>query len=220
MDAGGVSRVTCSGCGAERSPDLIGVSNRPPCSECGETAITLDKTVPFESLGTSSTMEASLRPREQERTWERRWQDAQDQLARLLAPRTELLSADAIHAAHADLQAFYIQTYHLKDLLREASGATGVSKQEIENAITNDPDLALLADLANLDKHGRLNSPPRSGHAPRVVQVGGTTGRGATSGEWQLDVSIEHRGNYLDGLEIAKRILSAWRRTLKNWKLV
>jgi hypothetical protein len=34
---------------------------------------------------------------------------------------------------------------------------TGISRQTIENEITNNPDLALLADLANLDKHGHLS---------------------------------------------------------------
>lgn len=220
MGAEGVSRVTCSGCGAERSPNLIGVSNRPPCPECGETAVTLDKTVQFAALGIASSVEASLRPGEQERTWERRWQDAQDQLARLLASRTEPLSTGAIYAAHAELQAFYIQTYHLKDSLKAASGKTGIDGKTIEDAVTNDPDLALLTDLANLDKHGHLNRPPRSGHAPKVAHVRGTTGRGVPSGEWQLDVSIEHRGNHLDGLAIAARAVCAWRRTLKRWGLI
>ncbi len=219
MGAEGVGRVTCGECGAERSPELIGASNTPPCPECGETAITLDKTLAF-GLGITSSVVASLRPAEQERTWERRWQDAQDQLARLLAPRTEPLSAGAIHNAHADLQAFYVQTYHLKDSLKEASGTTGVSGQTIENAITHDSDLALLAVLANLDKHGLLNRAPRSGYAPKLLSIGGTTGREPASGEWQLDVSIEHRGNHLDGLDIAGRAVSAWRRTLQHWNLV
>jgi hypothetical protein len=101
--------------------------------------------------------------REQERTWEMRWQIAQDQLNRLLASRSEPLSPDAVHMAHADLQAFYIQTYHLKDALRAACATTGISEQTVENEINNNPDLALLADLANLDKHYRLSKKTRSG---------------------------------------------------------
>src|SRR5215211_233346 len=53
-----------------------------------------------------------------------------------------------------------------KDALIAASGPHGVTASTIEAAITNDPDLALLADLANIDKHFKLSRPARSGHAP------------------------------------------------------
>ncbi len=175
-------QVTCKGCNAKRPPELVSTMPRPPCPECRETAIEVAVIVAFE-VSIVSSFEAALIPREQERNWERRWQDAQNHLARLSRPRTETMSADAIHDAHADLQAFYIQTYHLKDLLKEASGKTGISGQAIENAITSDPDLALLADLANLDKHGRLSKKPRSGHAPQVVSVSGITGSGSNPGD-------------------------------------
>jgi hypothetical protein len=130
------------------------------------------------------------------------------------------LSSAAIHAAHAELQAFYTQTYHLKDALKEASGTTGVSGQTIEDAITNDPDLALLADLANLDKHGHLAKKPRSGHTPKVVSVRGITSSGSASEGWRLTVVIEHRSKHIDGLDAAKRSLAAWQRALKHWNLM
>jgi hypothetical protein len=63
------------------------------------------------------------------------------------------MSGVAINAANHRLQSFYIQAYHLKDALKSAPA--------IEPAIAADPALALLADLANLDKHSRLNRPPR-----------------------------------------------------------
>lgn len=210
--------VTCSGCGAERSPKVASTIPRPPCPECGETAVKWEVTS-ASAMTMSSSVMASLAPGEQERDWKRRWQDAQQHLARLLAPRTEPLSSSVIHAAHADLQAFYTQTYHLKDSLKKASSTIGVCGQTIENAVTNDPDLALLADLANLDKHGKLSKPPRSGHVPKIERVTGTTGDYQTSGGWRLDVVIEHRGRRLDGLDVAKRALSAWERALKRWNL-
>ena len=195
------------------------MSPRPPCLECGERGVTIGVTLTGR-LSLATSVEAALTLGAQKRTWERRWQDAQDHLARLLNPRTEPLGSAAIHAAHAELQAWYIQTYHLKDSLKEASGPTGVRSQTIETAITNDPDLALLADLANLDKHGRLSKEPRSGHIPQVVGVRGITRSGSVSRGWLLQVVIEHGGNHIDGLETAKRSLAAWRRALKHWGLV
>jgi hypothetical protein len=37
------------------------------------------------------------------------------------------MSSDAIYVAHADFQAFYVQTYHLKDSSKNASATTGIS---------------------------------------------------------------------------------------------
>jgi hypothetical protein len=180
-------------------------------------AVLHDVHVQFE-VSVTVSLEAALTPEEQERTWKRRWQDAQQHLARLLAPRMEPCSADAIHAGHGDLQAFYTQTYHLKDSLKEASGTTGISGQTVEDAITNNRDLALLADLANLDKHGHLTKPPRSGHTPRIVSVCGITA--SDSEGWRLAVSIEHAGNHIDGLDFAQRVGSAWRQVLQSWNLL
>lgn len=44
--------VTCKGCGAERSPELASTFHRPPCPECGETAICLHQTITAEGIGT------------------------------------------------------------------------------------------------------------------------------------------------------------------------
>jgi hypothetical protein len=59
-----------------------------------------------------------------------------------------LLSSEAIHAARHQLHSLYIQAYHLKDALKDESTTTGVGGQKVEDAITNTPELALLADLA------------------------------------------------------------------------
>lgn len=221
MDPANTRRVTCKGCTAERSPELASTSLRPPCPECGETAILVHQPMMAESVGIVESIKASLIPEDQKRTWKRRWQDAQDHLNRLLAPHSEPMGAAAIHAAHADLQAFYVQTYHLKDSLKDASASTGISPQTVETEITNNADLALLADLANLDKHGRLSKPPRSGHSPRIVSVRGSAGSaGATPGGWSLEVAIDHRGRRLDGLDAARRALSAWEQALERWNLL
>ena len=119
------------------------------------------------------------------------------------------------------VQAFYIQTYHLKDSLKDASATTGISPQAIEDEITNNSDLALLADLANLDKHFRLSKKPRSDDAPKIVGVRGITRTGESSPEgWRLGVVIEHKGQRLDGRDIAKRSIAAWHDALQRWHLL
>jgi hypothetical protein len=136
----------------------------------------------------------------------------------LLKPQTGDCSGDAIHAARHRLHSFYIQAYHLKDALKEEEASTGVPKATVENAITSEPALSLLADLANLDKHGNLNQPPRSGHVPQIVGAAGTSS--SEKAGWRLDLEIRHDGNPLDGLEVAEDAVAAWRRVLIGWGLL
>jgi hypothetical protein len=213
-------RVECSNCGTKRESELAGTFDRPPCPVCGESAITVNVTITAEAVSVVDSAQA-LMPAEQDRTWERRWQDAQEHLNRLQSLRPEPMSSAAIHAAHADLQAFYVQTYHLKDSLIAASATTGISRQTIENEITNNADLALLADLANVDKHYRLSRQPRSGYTPKIVRVSGSASSSdADAGGWRFEATIQHQGRHLDGLDVAKRTLSAWERALKRWNLL
>jgi hypothetical protein len=214
-------RVTCATCGTERTSELASMSERPRCPKCGDTGIQTPMTIAEESVGIVDSIKPSLGPAEQERTWKRRWQDAQAHLDRLLAPRSEPLDANAIHAANEGLQAFYVQTYHIKDSLKNASATTSVSGQTVEDEISNNPDLALLADLANLDKHGQLTRQIRSGHVPKIASVRGSPfSDGSASGGWRLDVVIEHKGRRLDGLDVAERAVSAWRQALERWDLL
>jgi hypothetical protein len=164
-------------------------------------------------------MNVSLSPRDQSRGWNRRWLDIQAQLERLVAPRNDELSGEGIHAAARELRSFYIQTYHLKDALKAEATSHGVTHSEIEAAITGDPELALLADLANLDKHHKLTASPRSGAVPHIVSVQGTRA-GSGEGGWRLEMKITHHQKTLDGLELAQAAVAAWRRHLKNWGLI
>jgi hypothetical protein len=163
----------------------------------------------------SATVSASatLTPGDQARGWQRRWADIQRELARLLEPRTVPLSAEGVGIAERELLSFYVLAYHLKDLLKMETTAPG-----IEKAITNTPALALLCDLANLDKHGHLKDEPRSNHRPEVVKREGTTGSGA--GGWRLDVTIQHGPDARDGLEVAREAVDAWRQLLTGWSLI
>ena len=77
--------------------------------------------------------------------------------------------------------------------------------------------LALIADLANLDKHGKLNGPPRSGNVPHLSAAKGAT---KLDGSWQLRLDIEHGGQELDGVQVAADAVQAWRRVLTEWGLI
>lgn len=88
----------------------------------------------------------------------------------------------------------------------------------MEAAVTNEPALALLADLANLDKHGNLNRPPRSGHVPMILGASGSSS--TANGGWKLELEIEDDGARLDGLEVAGEAVTAWRRVLSGWGLI
>jgi hypothetical protein len=164
-------------------------------------------------------MSAALTPGDQGRDWRRRWEEVQRELADLLVPHSERLSGDAIHAAAYRVQSFFIQAYHLKDALKADESAHGVPGTAIETAITNDADLALLADLANLGKHLQLTKPPRSGNAPAVGPARGVTST-SQGADWQLAMTITHAGKTLNGLDVARAAVDAWQHHLSNWGLI
>jgi hypothetical protein len=88
----------------------------------------------------------------------------------------------------------------------------------VEDAISGDPDLALAADFANLEKHFQLDRPPRSGHVPAMDVQGTQAGSG--EGGWRLVATITHHGQCRDGLDVAQAILDAWHRHLTTWGLL
>lgn len=213
--------VVCGDCGVGRPPELAGPGDRPSCPACGSNFLRIAIKVHETIAAAVDKVEFSIRPAVQNRSWQQRWAQVQADLPALLAPHAEPLDAATIHTALARLGEFYAETYHLKDALKEAAGVDGVpNNQEIENAISNDPDLALLADLANLSKHGGPGPghKPRSGEWPISQGVAGTTS-GASDG-WRLDVTFEHGGQEIDGLEAAERAVRAWSRWLTSVGLI
>ncbi len=208
--------VTCAVCGVTRLSELASVAPRPPCPECGGTNVSISVSL-HEELTFTSSVSATLDPSDQERDWKRRWQEAERRLADLFKPRTDGMSAESIHAARGELHSFYVDCYHLKDYLKNEAATTGVSKQQVEDAITADPALALLADLANLDKHAVLTRRLRSAHTPKIVAASGTSGPGDG---WRLNLEIDHGGAKLDGLKVASEALDAWRAHLTTWGLL
>jgi hypothetical protein len=161
------------------------------------------------------SLSLELTPGAQARDWRQRWVEIQGHLKRLLAPHSESMSAAAIQNANHDLHSFFVQAYHLKDSLIQDAQTTGVPADTVENAITADPNLALLADLANLEKHRKLTKSPRSGAIP-TWDVSGVSDSGTG---WRLSLKIQHKGNTYDGLTFAGQAMSAWERHLKLWGL-
>jgi hypothetical protein len=159
-----------------------------------------------------------LIPADSSRGWQRQWAEAKRDLLRLVQPRTVPLSADAIHTARHELHSFFVQTYQLKDALIADGTNTGITRKQIEDAITASPELALLADLANLDKHDHLSRAPRSGLAPQIGAPTGDTSGGASG--WRLSLPIRHGSAQLDGLDVARHAVQAWEQTLHNWGLI
>jgi len=137
----------------------------------------------FSVVTSQATASAVLTLGDYARGWERRWQEAQRDLRDLLVPQTVPSSNDTIHAAARHLRDFYIQTYHIKDALKHAASTTGISSATVENVVTGEPTLALLADLANLDKHSKLSHPPRSGQVPRIKPLA-SDGAHCDPGTW------------------------------------
>jgi hypothetical protein len=191
--------------------------DRPPCRCCGANAVHVRLGVASE-INVAAELSVALGAAPA-RDWRRPWIVLQHELARLREPRTGELSGVETHAALQDLQSFFIHAYHLKDSLKAASPAVGISKDEIEAAITADPDLALLADLANLDKHAVLDRPPRSGDVPVVVSLRAIRA-GSGEGGWRLEALIKHNGKTHDGLAVAGAVVGAWNRHLAGWDLI
>lgn len=225
--------VTCATCGAPwpKGGSVDG------CPECGGTSksvhitaaeeagvaesVSVSKAVHIsvaDEISVAESLETELIPGDQDHDWRRRWKAIERDLGRLEAPRTNPRDGDNIHAAADEVRRFWVAAYHLKDGVIVAK-PRGLSKQQVENAISNDPDLALLADLANLDKHFNLTHGPRSGDRPVVAQISGKQA-GSGEGGWRLKMELTHRGQTLDALKVARASVDAWRRHLTGWGLI
>lgn len=197
----------CAVCGVER-PDVPGMpaDGRTPCPSCG--AINVNYSVhAVATVRTTASASYTMRPGNQAHDWQLRWRLIEHDVAQVTGLRSGGVSADAIEKAERDLFEFFGSCYHLKDILIQ-DGI--VPKQDMEDAITDDPDLAFLADLANLDKHHRLSKQPRSGDVPRYLERTASS----AAGGWQLNVSMEHHGKTISAVEAATKSVDGWRRFL------
>jgi hypothetical protein len=187
-----------------RCPEASRPDRRAYLSSCGKTGRSITVGLASE-VGIASEINARMTPQDHERDWRRVWDRLNELIEELERRETGALSGAAIKTKRDRLVEFFVAAYHLKDLLKESV----VPGQEVEDAITADTNLALLADLANLTKHGSLTRP-RSGAAPEMGEVHGDQS-GSGDGGWQLAFAIRHAGLTYDGLTFARRAIEAWR---------
>jgi len=194
-------KVTCISCGESLDPSWAHLSPRPPCPACGQHGVAIAIGI-AEEINLAESLNVGLHPHDTDRNWRRRWTELESEWSKLDQSITAPMSGVAINAANHRLQSFYIQAYHLKDALKSVAPA-------IEDVISADSALSLLADLANLDKHSRLDRPPRSGAIPVIVTVSGEQ-PGSADG-WRLRLRIHHKGQTHDGIDVAREAMDAWR---------
>jgi len=101
-------RVYCAECGTVRTPEVADAAPRPPCPECGKDALRWEVHLSDE-IRVEDSVEVALTPGDSSRSWRRRWEEIQRDLDQLNAPHAEEMSGAAIHAAHQQLQSFYIR---------------------------------------------------------------------------------------------------------------
>lgn len=199
-------KISCNNCGESLDPSWAHRWPRPPCPACGQHGVAIAVGIAAE-VNIAGSVSVGMHPHDTDRNWRRRWTELESEWSKLDQPITETMSGAAINAANHRLQSFYIQGYHLKDALKSVDPA-------VESAISADPALALLADLANLDKHSRLIRRPRSGGVPMIVSVSGE--QPGSRGSWRLRLKIQHKGRTLDGMDVAREAMDAWRAYLKT----
>lgn len=210
------TKISCSNCGDSLNPTWARIKDRPPCPSCGKKGVTISVSI-VEEINFAASLTIGMEPAYSKRDWQQRWNELKRECDRLNEPLIEAMSGASINAAHHRLQSFFIQAYHLKDALI-ADQSNGLAKNDVEIAISHSPILSLLADLANLDKHSKLDRTPRSGSIPVILSVKGQHPQAANG--WQLCVNISHNGRVLDGVDIANQVLKEWRMQLKLWNLI
>lgn len=210
----------CTTCGRDRGGSSDVQIPGQPCPSCGGTGVTIELTSEAVEGISESHASPTLMLGEQVHNWQQAWEDAQRELRHLREPHDGPMTYDTIRTEVVRLQSFYVRTYHIKDALKNQASTTGIPPEDVEKSVTRDSALALLADLANLDKHVTLTQPLRSGHVPSINKEVIAHPANQPPGTWQLGLTIDHAGRALDGIEVAQNAVDAWRRTLSNWGVV
>lgn len=209
-----ITGVLCGSCGAELKVWRNQPAEQPPCPTCGGINVVVQAEAAA-VLAFAGIATASLGSPHQS-GWLPRWKDLNQELSRITRLHRGNASSTAVHKAGLRLLEFFVSAYNLKDSLKTTSAIDG---EVIEKAVTNDDDLALLADLANLRKHEVLDPArsTRSGDAPSVLLIWADS---RPQGGWKLRLDVAHKSHTIDGVEVARRAVRAWRRELKGWGLI
>lgn len=204
----------CTSCGTIRPESLTTDEGPSSCPKCGSTARTVPIGLASElEIAGSLSLRMTARPREPK--WEQHWNRIQSEFEALVTPRSTALGGSSVIEARDRLSAFFVEAYHLKDLLIVDEL---VSREQVESRINDDDQLSLLADLANLHKHGQLRNR-RSGSIPSYGEASGVQ-RGDGEGGWRLDLPIHLGSAVLDGQTVASQAIDGWRRALVAWGLI
>lgn len=165
-----------------------------------------------EKLETADQVSLVLKPFVGNERWSERFHDCESTLPSLDSPQTSEFNGANIKALASRTFALVVDLYHVKDaLIEEAPG--GVTRERVEEAISADPDLSLLADLCNQRKHGVLTRV-RSGDEPKVKPYEGV---GVDATAWRCRIMVEHHGAERELFSIVHAALAAWRRLFRSW---
>ena len=126
-----------------------------------------------------------------------------------------------------DIHGFFQNCYHFKDWLKNDSGFTKHTGQQIEQYVTKILELAICADICNSTKHLQLTSPPRSGTLPALgrksitIDIADVISTDAKSAEEvpqmiSMKVEIMHNETVFDAFDVARLALQAWENFLKT----
>jgi hypothetical protein len=205
--------VTCGSCGAVRPDELAPppVTGAPPCPVCGDNGIIL-RVKSKETLVVAQDGSLGLGI-EHAREWQHVWRGIED--ASILGTQDEKITAAAVADARSKLEHVFNECLNLRDHL-DTDPTVPITKKQIDIAIDAHPMLALTVDIANTTKHAVLKRRLRSGHAPKILAVSGAV----TGDGWMLRMEIEHGGNTLDGVTVAREAVAAWRSLLSSWGLL
>lgn len=110
---------------------------------------------------------------------------------------------------------FFQHCYHLKDWIKNDPACSAL-KDDVEDFITNNPNLSICADICNKAKHLKLTKKPRSAENPSldvndsvvklVIKDGAVPER--------IDISVKYNvstdSGDKDAFELAERCVLAW----------
>ena len=127
------------------------------------------------------------------------------------------LSEGKLHDSPSDfyqdeVYAFFLNCYHLKDWIMNDPTVSSHS-DNVENFITNDPDLSLCADICNGIKHLDLSKSKRktrSNQNPHFGKRFFRVGVGTQPTTIAVEYTIDTKSGTIDAFDLATRCIEAW----------
>ncbi len=108
-----------------------------------------------------------------------------------------------------DIYAFFQNSYHLKDWIKNDSAVPVAIQNAVEPYITSTRCLRLCADICNSSKHLSLTNP-RSNEAPAFGAKHYGLNLGAGSQKIQLKWEVDTSNGPIDAFQLARECIDAW----------